>query len=182
MEDYAYILDFLPEGRSDERRYKKEPVSYAIGDKELKFLELIPKPDEMLVIGEKVYIGKDLDLRDKILHVKRRIGFEDLTNAAQHELPFIVDDIIKENEEHFLRFYNEAHAITTRFHMLELLPGLGKKTMWTILDERKKGPFQSFKELEERTGSVHHPEKFIAKRIILELSDPDQKYKIFAVK
>ena len=63
--------------------------------------------------------------------------------------------------------------------MLELLPGLGKKTMWAILDERKKGPFASFADIAARIPTFKHPEKVVAKRIESELSDPTQKYRIF---
>ncbi len=181
MEDYAYILDYLPQGRAEHRRFKREPLAYGIGDQEYKLLELVPKDEAMLIVGEKVYIGKEMDRRDQILHVKRRVGFEELTHTGRSELPYVIQEIVKTGEKRFVRFYNEAHAITTRFHMLELLPGLGKKTMWTILDERKKGDFADFKDIENRAG-IHHPEKFIAKRLELELSDPHQKYKIFAVK
>ena len=77
-------------------------------------------------IGEKVYIGKEMDDRQKIQHVKRRVNFSDLTAAAQSELPYILEEIIRLNEERFIRFFNEAQAISTRLHMLELIPGLGK--------------------------------------------------------
>ena len=70
--------------------------------------------------------------------MKRRVNYLDLTAAAQSELPFIIEEIINDEEERFIRFFNDAQAITTRLHMLELLPGLGKKTMWHILEERKK--------------------------------------------
>ncbi len=182
MEEHAYILDYLPQGRLEERRFKREPIAYGLGDKEFKLLELIVKPNAALTIGDRVYIGKDVTKREAILHVRRRVRYEDLTHAAQSELPYIILEIVKRDEERFIKFYNEARPITTRFHMLELLPGLGKKTMWAILEERKKGPFKSFKDLEERIDTVHHPEKFIAKRIELELSEPDQKYKVFVVK
>ena len=62
--------------------------------------------------------------------------------------------------------------------MLEELPGLGKKSMATILEERKKGPFKDFADLTERTG-IKAPEKFIVSRIVLEISDPDRKRYIF---
>jgi putative nucleotide binding protein len=89
---------------------------------------------------------------------------------------------VKEKEPRFIDFFNKAQAITTRFHMLELLPGLGKKTMWAILEERKKGPFKDFTEFEQRVVSVHHPEKLIAKRIEMEISDPAQKYRLFVAR
>ncbi len=182
MEDFAYILDYLPQGLPDEKRYKRGPVAYGIGDSQFKLLELSPKEDASLQVGEKVYIGREADKRMKILHVKRRIGYDDLTNAAQSELPFILLEIIKADPVRFLKVYNDAQAITTRLHMLELIPGLGKKTMWAIIEERKKGSFANFEDLETRVGTLHHPEKHLAKRIELELSDPHQKYHIFVAR
>jgi len=152
---------------------------YAIGVIEFKLFELTPKPDAVITIGDKVYIGKESNLRDQIMHVKRRVGFEELTAAAQAELPFILQDIVNSEEERFIKFFNEAQAITTRFHMLELIPGLGKKTMWAIIEERKKGPFLNYADLAKRVTTVKQPQKLIAKRIEDELSDPNQKYRIF---
>lgn len=182
MEDYAYILDYLPQGLADERRFKREPLAYGLGTSQFKLLELSPKPDATLQVGEKVYIGKEADMRRKILHVKRRVGYNDLTNAAHSELPFIIQELIKADPVRFMKVYNEAQAITTRLHMLELIPGLGKKTMWAIIEERKKGPFKGFEDLETRVSTIHHPEKLLAKRIELELSDPHQKYHIFVAR
>jgi len=182
MEDYARILDHLPQGHPDQSKYHREPLAYALGEDEFKLFELVPKDGVDLGIGQKVYIGKEIDLRKEILHVKRRVGFEELTTAAQKELPFVVQEIVKDKEEKFIGFFNKAQAITTRFHMLELLPGLGKKTMWAILEERKKGPFKSFADFEQRVSSVHHPEKLVAKRIEMEISDPTQKYRLFVAR
>src|SRR5438046_9867991 len=98
-------------------------------------------------------------MRSEMLHVKRRVGKEELTTAAQKDLPFVIQEIVKEKEEKSVDFLNRAQAITTRFHMLELLPGLGKKTMWAILEERMKGPFKSFQDLDQRVPSIHHPER-----------------------
>lgn len=179
MEDYALILDYLPQGLSTDKSFKREPLAYAIGEMEFKLFELIPKHDAIIIIGDKVYIGKEPALRDKIIHVKRRVGYEELTAAAQAELPFIVQDIAKSQEARFVKFFNEAQAITTRFHMLELIPGLGKKTMWAIIEEKKKGAFTSYEDITKRVPALKHPEKLIAKRIEDELSDPTQKYRIF---
>lgn len=180
MEDYAYILDYLPRGHH--ARFKKEPIACALGEDEFKLFELIPKENVTLTMGDRVYIGKEIEKREVILHVKRRINYKELTNAAQNELPFVILQIVKAKEEKFLKLFNEAQAITTRYHMLELLPGLGKKTMWSILEERKKAPFESFKELGERIATLHNPEKLIAKRIEMELSNPEEKYHLFVAK
>jgi len=165
----------------DEKRFHRQPTAYGLGDDQFKLLELTPREGVSLLTGDRVYIGKETEMRDKILHVKRRIGYEDLTHAAQSELPFIILEIVHDQEERFVKFFNTSEAITTRFHMLELLPGLGKKSMWAILEERKKNLFQSFHDLEERSN-VRHPDKLITKRIEMELSDPAQKYRVFVIK
>jgi len=182
VEDYVRILDHLPQGHPERSRFEREPVAYALGEDEFKLFELVPKEGSALMAGDRAYIGKEAAQRDAIQHVKRRIGFEELTTAAQNEVPLIVAQIVKEKEERFVRFFNEAQAITTRFHMLELLPGLGKKTMWAILEERKKGPFKSFADLAARVSMVHHPEKLVAKRIEMEIADTTQKYHLFAAR
>jgi putative nucleotide binding protein len=179
MEDYALIIDYLPQGIPTDKSFRREPTAFAIGESEFKLFELVPKAEAIIVIGDRVYIGKEPNLREKIIHVKRRVGFEELTAAAQAELPFVLQEIVKQQEPRFIKFFNEAQAITTRFHMLELIPGLGKKTMWAILEERKKGAFLSYEDLAKRVTAIKHPEKLIAKRIEDELSDPTQKYHIF---
>ena len=182
MEDYARILDYLPQGLPDEKMFKREPIAYAIGEDQFKLFELVPKVGVTLNVGDKVYIGKDIDLRQEIMHVKRRISFNELTNAAQSELPYVIIQVIKAHEPRFVQFFNEAQAITTRFHMLELLPGLGKKTMWSIIEERKKGPFQSLDDLAKRVPMAHQLDKLLAKRIEAELANPDEKYRLFVAR
>lgn len=179
MEDHVYVLDFLPKGRHGDRVFVDEAACYALGETELKLFELRVQPGVTLVPGERTYIGKEQDLRDKILHVKKRVGHEELTTAAQNELPFIVAKLVEDRADHFLKFFNMAGPISTRFHALELLPGLGKKTMQAILDERKQAEFANYLDLAERVPNVHHPEKLLAARILDELQNPNQKYHLF---
>lgn len=176
MEDFVYILDYLSSGRPG---YRRGAVAYGIGEKQFTLLELIPKPNVNLSIGERVYVGKELDKRKKIAKVKGRVNYEDLTSTAHGEIFYVLIEIVKNNEERFVKFFNECPAITTRFHALELLPGLGKKTMLEILDERKKEPFKSFEDIKKRVKAVHSPEKIIAKRILEELENPNEKYRLF---
>ena len=182
MEDFVRILDHLPQGHPDRSRYQREPTAYALGEDEFKLFELFPKEGATIIAGDRAYIGKEADQRIAIQQVKRRIGFEELTTAAQNELPLVIQQIVREKEERFTRFFNEAQAITTRFHMLELLPGLGKKTMWAILEERKKGPFRSFEDLAKRVPLIHHPDRLVAKRIEQEVANPSEKYHLFAAR
>ncbi len=178
-EEFAYILDYLPYGRSDDSRpmYQKKPLVQGLGEKHFVMMEMIPKENVVPRAQDRVYIGE----RDRpvIDHVKRRISHNELTHGAQMELPAAIEKIILADEKRFLLFYNEAYPITTRLHMLELLPGIGKKLMWGIIDERKKGKFASFKELVERVKGLHAPEKLIANRVLDELKDENIKYRIF---
>lgn len=157
-------------------------MAYAIGADEFKLFELIPKQSVTLSPGEKVYIGKDMGKRDKVLHVRRRMGYDELTSTAQAELPHVLEQIVLDNQDRFVRFFNEAEAITTRLHTLELLPGLGKKSMWAILEERKKEKFTSLDDVQKRIMTLHHPAKIVAKRIVDELSNHEQKYRLFVAK
>jgi len=179
VEDYVYVLDYLAEGRGDLPPHKRHPVVYGVGENQFTLLELVPKKDSNFIIGERIYVGKDSVKRQKIAKIKGRINYESMTSTAHGELPFVLLDIVKNQKEKFLKFYNESPAISTRFHVLELLPGLGKKMMHDILEERKKKPFSSFKEMCERIDFLRAPDKLIAKRIELELTDPDQKYRLF---
>jgi putative nucleotide binding protein len=176
MEDYVYILDYLPTGRPG---HKKGPLAYGIGEKQFTLLELIPKPDAVVGIGERVYVGKDIEKRQKIAKVKGRVNYEDLTSTAHGEIIYVLEDIVRNDQQRFVDFFSDCPAITTRFHALELLPGLGKKTMLEILSERKKGRFASFDDIDERVKTIHSPAKIIAKRILEELENPTEKYRLF---
>jgi putative nucleotide binding protein len=179
VEDYVYILDYLPKGRGDLPPHKRQPLVYGIGENQFTLLELVPKIDTSFGIGERIYVGKDPEMRKKITKIKGRINYEAMTSTAHGEMPYVILDIVNDQKERFLKFFNESPAISTRFHVLELLPGLGKKMMHDILDERKKKPFTSFEEMCARIDFLRAPDKLIAKRIELELTDPDQKYRLF---
>ncbi|MDK2834616.1 MAG: putative nucleotide binding protein [Methanolobus sp.] len=180
-EEYAWVLDYLPYGSNEDKRpsYQKKPVVQAIGERNFVLMELIPKEGKSPSIQSRVYIGEGD--RDEIDHVKHRIGYTNLSHGAQLELPFILEMNVKSDEERFVKFFNDAHPITNRLHMLELLPGIGKKLMWAIIDERKKGVFKSLDDLHARVGGVHSPQKVIANRIIEELKDENIKYRLFTL-
>jgi putative nucleotide binding protein len=179
VEDYVYVLDHLPKGRGDLPPHKRHPVVYGIGENQFTLLELVPKKDVAFNIGDRIYVGKDPEKRIKIAKIKGRVNYESMTSTAHGEMPYVLIDIVNDHNERFLKFFNESPAISTRFHVLELLPGLGKKMMHDILDERKKKPFTSFEEMCDRIDFLRAPDKLIAKRIELELTDPDQKYRLF---
>ncbi len=177
-EEIARILDYLPYGRTpDSRSYQKQPLVQAVGETNFVLMEMTPKEGVVPVAGSRVYIGSGS--RDVIDHVNRRIDYPELSNNAKLELSFEIQTIVLEDEARFIRYFNEAGPITTRMHALELLPGIGKKLMWAVLNERKKGQFKSFADLTERVKGLHNPEKLISKRIEDELMDDRIKYRVF---
>ncbi|MBN1324325.1 MAG: DUF655 domain-containing protein [Methanotrichaceae archaeon] len=178
-EESARILDYLPYGHVSEAMssYQRKPLVQAVGETNFVIMEMTPKDGFVPEVESKVYIGGGE--RQVIDHVNRRIGYDDMTNAAKMELPFVIQKIVLDNEDRYLRFFNQAGPITTRMHALELLPGIGKKLMWSVLKERKGGPFKSFQDLAERVKGLHNPEKLIAKRVEDELVDDRIKYRIF---
>ncbi len=182
MEEYAYILDYLPQGRAEDKNFRKSPLIIAIGENEFKLLELIPKPNIVISVGDRIYIGRSPELRDKIVSIKRRITYKELTSAAVSELPYTIETIIDKDPERFINFFNNSEAVNSRMHTLELLPGLGNKSMWAILEERKNAPFKSFDDISERVKSAHNPKKMIVNRIMEELENRYEKYKLFVAR
>ena len=178
-EEIAWVLDYLPYGHVSDSmgRYQKRPLIQGVGERDFVLMEMTPKEGAVPEIGVRVFlVEKDRPIVDR---VNRRIGYEELSQGARVELPYAIQKIVLEKEAYYLRFFNEAGPLTTRMHALELLPGIGKKLMWAILNERKKGPFKSFEDLSERVKGIYNPEKLLAKRIEDEIADDRIKYRIF---
>jgi putative nucleotide binding protein len=179
-EVYAYVLDFLPHGRpgampGTRPGYRAGSLVQIIGEEFFTLLEAIAKEGTVLKSSDRVYVGKDA--RDKITYIIGRIGYDELTSTAKMELATVIEKIVINREQWFVNFFNTAQAITPRMHALELIPGIGKKYMWQILDERERNPFKSFEDLQQR-ANIPSPAKLIAKRILEELSG-DSKYRVF---
>ena len=177
-EEIAIVLDFLPNGYPYDNRpmYMKTPIAQAIGKEHFVLLELVPKKGIHLQSFEEVYIGDGK--RDKIHHIVGKMSLDKLTATAKSELEFVVKDIIKKNEKKFVDFFNKAQPLGTRMHQLELLPGLGKKHMWQIIEARDEKPFESFSDIKNKVKLMPDPEKAVLKRILLELKG-NEKHKIF---
>lgn len=177
-EEYAIVLDFLPHGYPFDTRpsHKKNPIVQAIGKTKFVLLELVPKKDVFLQPLEEVYIGDGK--REKIHHISAKLPMERLTSTAKSELDYVIKDLIKKNEQFFLDFFNNAKPLTMRMHQVELIPGLGKKHMWEIIQERETKPFESFDDLKKRVKLIPNPEKAIMKRILAELTGKE-KHHIF---
>lgn len=177
-EEYAVVLDFLPHGYPFDNRpsHRKTAIVQAIGKQHFSLLELVPKKDVFLQPLQEVYIGEGK--RDQIHHIVGKLELNRLTATAKNELDFVIKDLVGKNEPRFVEFFNKAQPLTTRMHQLELLPGLGKKHMWEIIERREEKPFSSFKDIKERVNLMPDPEKAILKRILAELSG-EEKHRLF---
>jgi putative nucleotide binding protein len=175
-EEYAVILDFLPHGYPFEQGSMKSPIAQGLGKEHLTLLELIPKKGVFLQPHQETYIGEGK--RDQIHHIKGRIPVDKLTSTAKNELKHAIDAVVEKEQQRFVDFFNKAQPLSMRMHQLELLPGLGKKHMWEVIEARKAKPFVSFDDIKERVKLLPDPKQIIVKRVLAEI-EGKEKYKLF---
>ena len=177
-EEIVVELDFLPNGYQfdDRSMHSSTAIAQAMGKEHFVLLELVPKKGIHLQPHEEVYIGEGK--RDKIHHIVGKLPIEKLTSTAKSELNYIIAEIVEKDEKKFIDFFNSAQPLSTRMNQLELLPGLGKKHMWEIIEERKGKPFESFDDIKKRVKLMPDPQKAVIKRIMLEL-EGKEKHKLF---
>ncbi len=177
-EEKAMVLDFLPNGYPFDSRpaHMKTAIAQAVGKEHFVLLELVPKKGIFLQPNEEVYIGEGK--RDKIHHITGKLPFEKLTQTAQSSLEEFIGLQVKLNEKRFVDFFNTAGPINMRRHQMELIPGIGKKHMWEIIEERQVKPFESFEDMQKRVKLLPDPQKAIIKRLLAEIKGED-KYALF---
>ncbi|MEW6062780.1 MAG: DUF655 domain-containing protein [Nanoarchaeota archaeon] len=177
-EEYVIVLDYLPHGHPFDKRpmHRKTAIAQAIGKNYFILLELVPKREQTLQAHEEVYIGEGK--RDKIHHILGKINSTELTETAKTELSYIIENLVKKNEQRFINFFNNASPINLRVHQLELLPGVGKKHMQEIIARREEEKFKSFEDIKQRVKLMPDPEKIVIKRILNEL-EGKEKYNLF---
>jgi putative nucleotide binding protein len=166
-EEYAYVLDFTQRGKSITVRGREGIIIQAIGEERLTLLELLGVQNMNFETGERVYIGREG--RDKVMSVLGRLEYNHISQSAKNELTNTVEKIVIANEKRFIDYINIAQPITPRIHALELIPGIGKTYMMSIIKARDKKRFESFADIQNRVG-LRDPSKLIAKRIIDEIA------------
>jgi len=164
-ETKAVVLDYLPYGKEFG---KKIPIIQGLGKEYLTLLELIkPRNLEVKILEEILILT-----RYKI------IKYNQLTETAKINLEKVLERFINDNEKLFIEFINKSIPLTPRLHMLELLPYVGKKITWQIIEEKQKEPFKNFEDLKTRVKTNIDLKKAILQRIIEEYKGKD-KYKLF---
>ncbi|MCK4668853.1 DUF655 domain-containing protein [Candidatus Bathyarchaeota archaeon] len=179
-EEHAYVLDFLLHGRpgihpTGRAGYRAGALVQLVGEGFFTLLEALVKEGVALKPHDIVYVGKKN--RKEITYIIGRIRYDELTAAAKMELPAVINKVVLYHEKEVVNFFNTIQAITPRMHALELIPGIGKKYMWQVINERERKPFENFEDLQKRT-EIPNPVKLITKRILEELGG-DSKYRLF---
>ncbi|MFH1222124.1 MAG: DUF655 domain-containing protein [Candidatus Micrarchaeota archaeon] len=172
MEDYAWVIEYLPMGHS--AQIKREPVVQLIGEKYFTLLEASVKSNANIVLGQRVYVGKDE--RSEVDHIKGRINYEKLTTSAREFLPLAIRKVVEAHEAYFVNFINNARPISIRVHTLDLLPGIGKKNMEALLRQREEKHFETFADMKARVSSLADPVSVFVHRIMSELEGKEKQY------
>jgi len=165
-EEYAYVLDSKSRTKSTTVRGRTGIIVIAIGEERLTLLEILGIENSTFDIGERIYIGKEG--RTKVQSVLGKMDPKKISESIKNEIPIIIESIVTKNEKKFVDYINNAQPLTPRTHALELIPGIGKTYMNIIIKEREKNPFESFYDIEKRTG-LKEPIKHLSQRIIEEV-------------
>ena len=166
-EEHAYILDYETRQKSLTVNNREGIIITALGEDRLTLLEILGMPNTTFDVGEILYIGKEG--RTKVLSVLGKISYDKISITAQNELNSIIEKIVIKNEQKFVDYINNAQPLTPRIHALELIPGIGKTYMNSILTEIKKKKFDNFDDLCNRVG-FKEPIQNITKRIMSEIT------------
>lgn len=164
-EEYAYVLDFVPRGKSRIIKGREGPILQAVGEDRLTLLEMLTFDGADFEVGERVSIGKEG--RTKVVSVLGKLMYEELSNEAKDNFESVIEILVKNNEAKYIDVINHLQPVTPRLHALELIPGIGKTFMKQIIIERSRKPFVSFDDLQARIG-LRDPAKLLAKRIVEE--------------
>ena len=116
-EDFAYVLDFLPEGYPSDphSRHLREPIIQSIGETFFTLLELSVKRNTDFQLHDRIKIGRGD--REVVNHVKSRLRASDLTFTAKTELPNVLKTILDKQDyvAHYRRTKKGAIRRLLRF-------------------------------------------------------------------
>ncbi len=176
-EEKCIILDFLATGYPDSRH--SEPVAQAVGNSFFSLLELVVREGVTVRPDEEVYIGEGK--RDQIKFIRGALEFKNLTNFARSNLDDVIEKAVRQNEQKIVEFFNKSRMLTPRMHQIQLLPGVGKKHLMDLLNERSKKPFENYADINNRVKMFPDAVKTVARRVREEM-ESDEKYNLFVYK
>lgn len=174
----AFVIDFYPQGKSLSRQNwdAYDPLAVVISLDSLDFFDVSFSKECSIQVGQLIDLSK---LKGTVKRITK-ISYNELSDSAIECLPSIIKEIVVTTEKRFIRFLNESRPLTTQMHQLQLLPGIGNKRLWQILEARKKKPFSSFEDFMERAG-ISDPSSLFINRILQEI-EGSEKYTLFLKK
>ena len=174
------ILDLLLHGHPEEDKpsWSKSPIAQVLTFPDFVLYEVKCNRDSEIKVQEKNTYEGFLN-QNKLREVLKKINYKDLTNTSKALIQPILESEVLNYEEEFIYFFNNSTSITPRMHSLKLLPGVGQKHMWEIIEARNRQKFTTFQDISDRT-SMSNPTKQIALRIIKELKREGVKYYLFS--
>lgn len=161
-EDTVRVLDFRTRQRSSTIHGRKGIILTTMGETKFTLLEVIGVEGATFEIGERIDVSRET--RSKIDSVLGKLTYSRIPSNAKDEILGIVTDIVNNSEERFVKYINRAEPLTPRTHALEIIPGIGKQLLKTIVKERTSTPFVSYDDITERTG-FKNPASRIVERI-----------------
>jgi putative nucleotide binding protein len=170
-----YILDVLERGHVRDGRTGQFPLVQAIEAPDFNLFELSYKRGAEIKLQDKIILGPDA----VVGKVRKRLTYHKLTQTSKDLLASTIELHVADSEQLYVNFLNTAGPITTKRHKLSLLPGVGQKLLWEIIDQRNKVPFKSYADFDERIKSIHDVKSLISKRILNELIDDESKHYLF---
>lgn len=137
----------------------------------LHVIRLRPKPGAVLqMVGARIYMGIDHSKREVVQDVLGFARIRDLSNAANQEMPIVIQQIIEDSPEVFIQqFFNRAGNLSLKMHAFELLPGVGNKKAMEMVSSRGRVGWESFAQLNEDCNI--NAAELLARRFVSEIED-----------
>ena len=173
------ILDILPHGHPSEDKpsWAKTPLVQVITLPDFVLYEVkTDKHNTPKIQEKKTY--EEFQESNKLKDVLKKIDYNALTATSKALIQPLLEKEVLIYEEIFINFFNNSTSITPRMHALKLIPGIGNKHMWDIINARERQKFVTFQDIADRT-SLSYPARQIALRIIKELQR-EEKYYLFS--
>ena len=104
------------------------------------------------------------------VHVLGMTRHRDLSSISQSVLHGVVKNILTDNPEVCLSFYNRARNLTLKMHAFQLLPGIGKSKAISMAEIRGRTGWETIASLDE--ACQIDAADLLANRLCQEIADP----------
>lgn len=174
----VYLLDILQHGGVDQAHHAWDPIAQILVLPDFELYEVTLNKNKISDLSLEEKYAFDIGKEALFIKVNKKLDQGDITPASEKSIPQVIRNYVVSHEERFINFLNKVGPITIKRHYLEVLPGVGKKLMHEILDQRNNSPFQNYEEVHSRVPGFRPVEVF-TKRIIEELEISDLKHRLF---